>query len=501
MKKFLNIKIGTDFYGLLITHPTFSNNWKAISPAYDFLTQIAGYNHMDIGSMTEFHSKRIEKIFQPYVGYGYREYIDALRDLGLLEIDEIYYNTNFTGGKIDSESDTGLPQDRGFCKSYLVTEKGLDLLYSDKTEYLKKLHTQSDVILRNQKAVSQRVKNRKMTGDYVIDHQTKVQDSLSFNYSQAMSIVSGSLYTKESQTAAVQSLVEFSTKDFTPLARNETDGRIPTAFVRMNSQLRDSFMYEKNTPRAAVLDIRACHPTFLGMYLVDYVILHTKEFDGIDPDRLKDDVEKWNAVWTSELIDPRDTVAVMIGRTKSQVKDALIKIINGHKSYTKVLNWIKSQFPEMYKTWQRTKVDQTGVNISKHFETQIMLEPELFRLSESLGLTLVYEYDGVSVFTGETGINLICKCQQIARFIVSTSERKLMIRPVIKIEFKCSKSDKQPTTTPKTIERPLLNEDELIDYQIEFSKKRYRKNWSALRHDQQTFLTNWIQCHRNELVP
>ncbi len=42
--KFLNVRIGVDFYDKLSSHKAFNKNYKAISPAFYFLKRVAALN-------------------------------------------------------------------------------------------------------------------------------------------------------------------------------------------------------------------------------------------------------------------------------------------------------------------------------------------------------------------------------------------------------------------------------------------------------------------------
>ena len=484
--KFLNYRISVEFYNKLMSHKAFQDNWKAISPAFYFLQRIATLNDMANGKPVPFHSITIKNLFYPYrkkteLDFAYRRYIRAMIELGLLTVNDEY---------IIGDNETV----EGYCKEYYSTSEAVDLLASSNIAYLKSLHTNKNVIYNNNKNIARR---QPLTySDYVLDY---IQDGLNhfdYNYDQAMAMITGSEWKPETQLSAQNSLINFKTKEFGELSYNETDGRVWNEFVGMKSNLRKTFTY-KNMTRQAVIDIRSCHPTFFSTFLLDYYITHptpnvvktdiikktnfpsslppslqppipstmlgingesvkimaatadiienqapnttytyVDTYSSITIKELKEEHERWVKLFTDRAIDPRDVIGAEIGRTKDEVKKALNESINGTKQYTRLLKWIETNFPCLYQVWQTTDISQTGCNISKMYESKIMLNKTLYEQTERQQLKITYEYDGISVFSADkVKSDLIMKVNYLVRNISSIAKQTTGIDLVMKVEF------------------------------------------------------------------
>jgi hypothetical protein len=471
-KKILNVRIGVEFYNKLNSHPAFQLNWKAISPAFYFLQRIATLNDMNNGKAVEFYSVNIQNIFRPYCpqsdgDFAYKKYLNALESLELLTI-----GNSYIVGNDDIE---------GVCKTYLVTTEGVDLLSAANVEYLKALHTDQKVIRKTQQSISKRAAMHSTYSDYVLNYIADGLNHFNYDYDKAMSVVSGSGWSPLTQQSAEQSLISFKTKDFGNLQYNKTDGRVFNEFVSMKSDLRQAFKYKKMT-RMAVIDIRACHPTFFSTYILEYVLLNNNfstlpilphyvmdkgdrnqlnpliinkpspksliinepshnpliinEEYNYNKSTLEMEHEKWLNLFTNPLIDPRDVIGSEIDRTKAEVKEALSQTLNGSKKYKKVLDWLEKTFPCLYAIWQTTDIKQTGCNISRLYESKVMLHPEIYKQTEAQGLKIAYEYDGISVFSDDIIKRvLIGKVEYLAKRIKFLAETECGVKLVLKVEF------------------------------------------------------------------
>jgi len=58
-KKFLNLKVGVEFYETLMSRPAFQKNWKAVSPSFYLVNRIAKLSEMEHGEAVEFWSGTI----------------------------------------------------------------------------------------------------------------------------------------------------------------------------------------------------------------------------------------------------------------------------------------------------------------------------------------------------------------------------------------------------------------------------------------------------------
>lgn len=440
MNKFLNVRIGVEFYNKLNTHQAFQSNWKAISPAFYFLQRIASHNDYNKGYESEFSSVMIMNIFKPYTGGEYRLYLNALTEMGLLKINELFYNPNYSKSFPSSSSPPQYVTDKvnneGFCKSYLVTEAALELLSSSNMEYLKALHEDKKVIRRNQVNISKRKVMHTTYKDYVLDYIYDSIIHISYDTGQAMAMVTGSGWCPMTQQAAEQSLIAFKTKDFVTLNYNNADGRVFNEFVGMKSDLRQAFKYKK-MERKAVIDIRACHPTFFSAYVYD-LFLTTENRNihfGINDQNILNEHNRWVELFTNPLIDPREVIGNEIERSKDEVKVSLTETMNGSRKFPRQLEWIKKNYPFLYAVWQTTHLKDTGPNISAMYESKIMLHPELYKQTEEQGIKIAYEYDGVSVFSSDIKSILNDKVQYLAKRIQSLAQRECGIPLVLKVEF------------------------------------------------------------------
>lgn len=457
--KYLNVRIGVEFYNKLTTHKAFELNWKAISPAFFLLQRIACLNDMSKGKAVEFYSGNIRETFRPYCDkdkgdFAYYKYLTALKELGLLQIHKVYVVGDSEGIE-------------GHCNTYLVTSQAIDLLSSSNVEYLKALHSNKEVIHKNKDNIRKRMSREETYSDYVLSYIHDGLKHFEYDYPVAMNMISGSGWEEGTKQSAEVSLINFDTKDFTKLKYNNADGRVFNEFVAMKSDLRKCFTY-KNMNRKAIIDIRSCWPTFFSSYVLDlfttcqdkksllsilpfpyhYVVDNVldsnkcKEFRHITDtyvstfqQSLEEEHKKWLALFTNPNLDPRNVIGSTIDRTKDEVKEALNSWINGNKVYARLDSWILTNFPCLYAVWQTTDVKTTGVNISKSYECRIMLHSDLYKLTEAQGIKVGYEYDGFSIFSSDCQSLLVSKVDYLAKAIKQICKKQFGIDLVLKIEL------------------------------------------------------------------
>ena len=231
-------------------------------------------------------------------------------------------------------------------------------------------------------------------------------------------------------------------------------------------------------PRRTVIDIRACHPTFFSSYILGiynnspvsllyylpphplhYVVdntssppynnastyssIPTKEHI-ITTEDIKREHTRWVELFTNPAIDPREVIGMEICNTKDEVKEGLNKTINGHKGYKKILGWIQNNFPALYSVWQTTNTKKTGSFICIMYETKIMLNKDIYRLTDELKVKLTYEYDGFSVFSSDPPEVLEEKIRCIMAKIKEITDKICGIRIILKIED----CDQKPQIAP-----------------------------------------------------
>jgi hypothetical protein len=442
MNKHLNIRIGVEFYNSLISHPTFAGNYKAISAAYYFLTRIARYNASSDGRPVEFSAVEIRQIFRPYTKGSYRPYLDALVSLGILVIQEGYLPGQFADDQ------------KGHCKEYLVSDKGNDLLLGSHMEYLKKLHTDKRVIRRNQKNISDRKVMKRTYGDFILDNLHEGLINMRYDLDTALALITGSHWPPAAKTSAGSSLQTFKEKDFGTLSYHRGTGRIYHEFVQMKSDLRPTFNYRDLVYRA-VIDIRACHPTYFSTYVSSLYLLHyvgdkadiatkVKEVrdqklqelaTSIDQSSVESEHCKWISLFTDPATDPREVIARECGyQTIQECKSAIIETLNGSLRHLPFRSWLEEHFPSLANIWEHSDVAATGSNISREYESPLILNPQLYRMAEEMGLKCIPEHDGVGVFASVEDASLPAKLHQLVLFIRFNSEIRWGVSPVLTIK-------------------------------------------------------------------
>ena len=166
---------------------------------------------------------------------------------------------------------------------------------------------------------------------------------------------------------------------------------------------------------SACLDIRSCHGTFWGLYV-----------KSTDASVDLSEVLRWNAIFLGEekpVVYFQRKMMNFLTRKPSLklVKDVLNKYFNGFgrdhstnelrinkgeeddsKNTLRALEYVISEeFPSLIAAWKKTNIKETGINISRFFEQKIMQDGRLFELAKEMGVVIVQEHDGFSVFSKE----------------------------------------------------------------------------------------------------
>ena len=87
------------------------------------------------------------------------------------------------------------------------------------------------------------------------------------------------------------------------------------------------------------------------------------------------------------------------GKGFSKGKDGFYTFSHKRGNHKRLNDWIKREFPVIYKEWLKTDIKQTGVNISKDFETRVIQDPRIYRKAKELGYVLGNENDGFGIFS------------------------------------------------------------------------------------------------------
>jgi hypothetical protein len=139
-------------------------------------------------------------------------------------------------------------------------------------------------------------------------------------------------------------------------------------------------------------------------------------------------------MWTSLATDPRLLIAADLGKnhTKDDIKDLICSAINN--SDNQVYKWIRKNYPTLSKLWDKTDKEHTGVNISKIYETKLILNPENFKLADQLGLEILPEHDGYGVFADADDPDLAAKVDALREAVQKDCINSYGITPVITVK-------------------------------------------------------------------
>ena len=118
--------------------------------------------------------------------------------------------------------------------------------------------------------------------------------------------------------------------------------------------------------------------------------------------------------------------------SREQIKVLINSSING--SENKVFNWIREKFPVLFEIWQKTDLKKTGNNISKFYETKLMLDPELILLAESMGLEVLTEHDGYGIHAEEDDSELDAKVGKLRDWVQEKSVALFGLKVQVKID-------------------------------------------------------------------
>ena len=476
---FTNIKISITLNKILAQEPLFQgkNRCKSIGSCSRLLEIIFKLSQRNKDGWAAIDCKTLDNLFR-------REKIKYLEVITILERLKIIEPRK--RGFFDSQTGTG-----SFGR-FKLTAYGIQLLLDENREYLRKLLNDPKVDTRI-RANRRKKKSRIIESeDLVISKTLKNILDLEFN-KEAFDV-----YWKENEktlspgqkVAALYSLISIITGGFKELKRCEKDGRIHHSWVLMSSDLRPLFSL-RGKKYLRTIDIRSCHTTFWAKYICDisklpeYLSLNEairdllnskyKEYNNIltnnsiytnnniyydsisssffptspislpylscNVTKLAEEYINWTEFWTNPETDPKKQIISDLGLTcsREQIKVLINSSING--SENKVFKWIREKFPVLFEIWQKTDLKKTGNNISKFYETKLMLDPELILLAESMGLDVLVEHDGIGVFAEEKDSDLDAKILKLKSWIRDRSVALFGVKAQVKI-------DKPPAPTP-----------------------------------------------------
>ncbi len=483
--KFINVEVGIDLYNHIKNHTVFlGENYKIISPTYYFLVRISMEAREEEDWYAPFTSQRLKSLFKAY-GCSYNDVLAALEELGLI-LPRIK-------GFFDR---TGSGKSR--CARFKLTELGQDLVARSETEYLRKLHADPILRRRSQKRRSKnKLSALEEVKTGLEGRIQRTLFELQYDREAIAPLLEDQSLTKHEKICLTHSLANFEEGNLR-VSRGEKDGRLHHSWVQLKKEARPFFTL-KGRRYTHTIDIRACHPTFFGQYIGDFAwntlafakarlrndenfeksyflfkescilnniklnlwydsniyidsninikdisnnyifisssssISHILHYLVENGDNLAAEIKNWNDFWTQEE-DPRKIIAAELGaKTDKRIKGSINSAING--SNNMMSKWIAKTYPQLSSIWSKTKLDVTGNQISRFYESKLMLNPTIYDVAEHLDLQILSEHDGVGVFSKDGEYSSLEKCRTLVAYIVAASQKKfgLKVRLAIKI--------------------------------------------------------------------
>lgn len=446
------VRVTEVFFDHLYGHPVFEDDPKAINTAQYWLNALDKAICANDGQPVTWGWKDIQDRFRAYSGsHTASEFRDALRDLKLIKFSSYRPPAN------DSAT--------GECRQFEITNFCRRLLTDCNSQWLYKLLDKKDAeYRRNQIRISRRKKTKTVYSEAIKTIIDDVLHGVEFDSDATKKLLARDRAESiERYSLALHLLVAFQTEKFCELEMKE--GRIYHEFVALPRKYRP-FASFKGKPYIATIDIRACHPTFLGKLLNDYyeqylVMPAGENVDNRDKaaiakltqiDRAEFDknCKTWTHIFTNKE-DPRDWIVRKnhFDISRENMKQCLNRWLNGGRQYTDSLNgqinrknnrkleqWFRERFPEMAKVWETMRHrEATGSLITEAYECELMLNPELYKYADEKEVTLIYEYDGVGVFAEPNDEALERKLHEVGSFIVRESVERFSVPVVVKQEL------------------------------------------------------------------
>jgi hypothetical protein len=467
---FVNRKISISLNNILAQDPLFQgeNRSKVISSCEYFMQKVFEFSQRCPDGWARIHSKACDKEFRKYK-IKYTAVFEILERHGIMFPRKIGYRDMKTGERIISR--------------FRLTDFGVNLLFDPNKEYIRKQNNdpKEDKRIRNRK--SKRKSRIKGLEDQVISTTLRNIldlriDELAFdNYwkDNRQYFSPEQIYTIEFYKDSIKN------GQFKKLRRCIKDARIHHPWVCMPSLLRPFFLL-RGKKYLRTIDIRSCHPTFWAKYIYEisripeYLSLNEdikdllktkyKEYNNILTNNsiytnsiyhsliykssippspvsqhyvsqnvtlLIKEYIKWTEFWTNPDIDPKQQIIKDLGGTYSrdEIKELINASINSKKNA--VFNWIAKNYPALFEIWNKTDLKKTGNNISRFYETKLMLDPELILLVESMGLEVLTEHDGLGLFRDEGDPDLDTKIENLRDWIQEKSVALFGMRLQVKI--------------------------------------------------------------------
>lgn len=386
----------------LMSHPLLKERWKLIPRIVKMLNLILIFNEKDGGK-----SEITYKFFHDLYKEDYTRIIQALESLSLLQVKRL-----------------AIPKSRNFkgkCYTYKVTDTCQTLLANTNKEYLYKLFYDKKTIRKSQKLISKKKYYQKVYGD-IRDNVKRVIDGMDYDFQEKERITSQ--MTEQNRALTDHLLTTIKDKTYKELTYNDSDGRMWNSYTQLPQDIKNIIRVNGKL-RTLTIDIRSCHPSLFSTYIKDRFPLED----------LQEEHKKWLGVFMDPTLNPKTYLSQLLNIPEEGIKDVMNKYFNGYKVRKEIPyffefdKWLQREFPKMYTLWKTTNIKLTGNNISKRYETQLMLDQTIYDKAEAMGVDIGYEYDGMSFFGGD---NL--SCQQLLEYITNKSFDLLGFQLVFKQE-------------------------------------------------------------------
>jgi len=456
---FVNRKISIELNNILSQEPIFQgeNRCKVISSCEYFMQKVFKFSQRYPDGWARIHSRACYNDFRKYK-IKYTAVFEILEQHGIMFPRKIGYLDMKTGERIISR--------------FRLTDFGVNLLFDPNKEYIRKQNNdpKEDKRIRNRKS-KQKSRIKKLEDQVISKTLRNILDlridELAFdNYwkDNRKYFSRKQIYTIEFYKDSIKNGL------FKNLRRGINDGRIHHPWVCMPSLLRPFFSL-RGKKYLRIIDLRSAHPTFWAKYiceisrLPEHLILNEdiketlktkyKEYTNISTNNsisspsyptppvsqhyvsqnvtpLIEEYIKWTEFWTNPNVDPKQDILHELGGTYSrdEIKELINASINSQKNA--VFHWIEKNYPVLFEIWNKTNLKKTGNNISKFYETKLMLDPELILLAESMGLEVLTEHDGLGLFGDEGDPDLDTKVGNLRDWIQGKSVALFGLRVQVK---------------------------------------------------------------------
>jgi hypothetical protein len=340
---------------------------------------------------------------------------------------------------------------KGKCRRFTITPECRQLLTDANYQWLYKLLADPKVRRQNQVAISKRKPTRLVYADPMMRIIDDLHHGVKFQREGLLALMNHQeAVAPKRRRSAFHNLLALERRKFKELKVKE--GRIFNYFVALPEEYRPLAIY-KDKPYIATLDIRSCHPTFLGKALLDFyaneaAIVSAALNGNLSQQAFEAEYRQWTDMFVHPTIDPRDAIKAEAGipLVREDVKECLNTWLNGAKKFQhrtdkrwdyknnrRLEAWFQGRFPEMAKVWtvmQHRRI--TGRCIMEEYELPLMADPAIYALGDELGLAFAYEYDGVGVFAEPDDPALSAKLEQVKAFIQRKAVERFGVAAVVK---------------------------------------------------------------------